>query len=65
MKKVTCTKDIFFEPELFPAMLLSQWRPGHVTLFPNGHGMITGVKDRKAAVAIIHKLCDFITHDRR
>lgn len=65
MKKVSCSKDISFEPELFPAMLLSKWRPAHVTLFHNGHGMITGVKDQKTASSIIHKLCDFLISDGR
>ena len=39
---VCCDQFFSYEPELFPAALISKWAPIHVTLFPNGKGMITG-----------------------
>lgn len=55
-----CTKDLSYEPELFPAALISKWQPAHVTLFPNGKGMITGVKSYDEAVTILQQLSSFI-----
>ena len=55
-----CTKDFSFEPELFPAALISKWSPGHVTLFSNGKGMITGVKCYDKAQRILHDLPSFL-----
>ena len=57
-----CTKDFSFEPELFPAALISKWHPAHVTLFSNGKGMITGVKSRENAEQIFLQLSPFL-HD--
>ena len=56
-----CNKDFSFEPELFPAALISRWIPAHVTLFSNGRGMITGVKERSTAVELLRKLPAFLT----
>ena len=55
-----CNQYFSYEPELFPAALISYWSPAHVTLFPNGKGMITGIKDRDSAVDILHKLPTFL-----
>ena len=62
-----CTKDFSFEPEVFPAALISKWHPSHVTLFPNGKGMITGVKCQEEAQCILDELPSFLlqqTHVR-
>ena len=48
--------DFSYEPELFPAALISKWRPAHVTLFPNGKGMITGVKQKEHALTILREV---------
>lgn len=58
----TCTKDFSFEPELFPAALISKWQPAHVTLFSNGKGMITGVKSHDSAQYILSELPSFLLH---
>jgi len=55
------SKDVFFEPEIFPAILLSKWKPTHITLFANGKGMITGVKDKKTAVDTLSQLIDHLS----
>ena len=58
---VSCNKDLTYEPELFPALLVTKWPPVHVTLFPNGKGMITGIKRRQEAQAILQNLLLFLT----
>lgn len=54
--KNVCNKDISYEPELFPAALISKWAPIHITLFPNGKGIITGVRSRSQASKVLEKL---------
>ena len=57
-----CNQFFSFEPELFPAALISKWHPAHVTLFMNGKGMITGIKDRDTALNILKEVSDFVQH---
>ena len=51
-----CNQYFSYEPELFPAALISRWSPAHVTLFPNGRGMITGIKDEVMVVNLLKEL---------
>jgi len=64
-QNIASSHEIFYEPELFPAILISKWKPAHVTVFANGKGMITGVVYKKAALDILSQVCDFLTlrHD--
>ena len=55
-----CTKDFSFEPELFPAAMISKWQPAHVTLFCNGKGLITAVKSEDKALFILSELTLFL-----
>lgn len=55
-----CNKEFSYEPELFPAALISKWQPAHVTLFPNGKGMLTGIKCREKAFDILCELPHFL-----
>ena len=55
-----CNKDISYEPELFPALLIAKWAPVHVTLFPNGKGMITGIKRRQEAQQVLQQLSTYL-----
>ena len=57
---VVCSKTLSYEPELFPAILISKWHPSHVTLFTNGKGMITGTKSLKCAVEIVNEVNVFL-----
>ena len=57
-----CTQHFSYEPELFPAALISKWHPAHVTLFRNGKGMITGVKSEYDAQCILDDLPTFLAH---
>ena len=56
-----CNKDVSYEPELFPALLIAKWAPVHVTLFPNGKGMITGIKRKEEAQQVLQELCAHLT----
>ena len=56
-----CNSYFSFEPELFPAALISKWSPAHVTLFTNGKGLITGIKDRDSACSILRELPTFLS----
>ena len=56
-----CSKDFSFEPELFPAALISKWHPAHVSV-SNGKGMITGVKSQDEAECILDELPFFLLH---
>ena len=60
---VLCNKDLSYEPELFPAALISKWQPAHITLFPNGRGLITGIKLLSEAEAILDELPTFLAHN--
>jgi len=62
-KQIPCDKDFSFEPELFPAALISKWSPCHVTLFPNGKAMLTGLKSREDALHILDALIAFLHHN--
>ena len=54
--KIICNKNFSYEPELFPALLISKWKSSHVTLFPNGSGIVTGIKNLSHAFSIIKEL---------
>lgn len=56
-----CSKDLSYEPELFPAALISKWQPAHITLFSNGKGMITGIKSEDIAQSIVDELPSFLS----
>ena len=51
-----CNHQISYEPELFPAAILSYWHPKKVTLFPSGHVNITGLKSVSDAIPILNSL---------
>ena len=58
--KHVCNKFCSYEPELFPAALISKWSPVHITLFSNGKGIITGVRLHSEAVNILKELNGFL-----
>lgn len=49
-----------YEPELFPAALISRWLPVHVAVFHNGKVIITGLKSEKHANDILDSLIQFV-----
>lgn len=52
--------DIFYEAELFPALLLRKWAPAHVHVFHNGKVLITGAKTLCHAHRVVHELIHFL-----
>ena len=57
---IVCNGRISYEPELFPALLLSKGKSVHVTLFPNGKGIVTGVRRSVDAIEVLQDiLVDF------
>ena len=60
-----CNGRISYEPELFPALLLSKKSTAHVTLFPNGKGIVTGVRSPTAAVEVLQDILLDLKHRLR
>ena len=58
-----CNKEFSYEAELFPAALISKWHPIHITLFPNGKGMITGIKYKQEALTTLCKVPYFLENN--
>ena len=50
--------ELCYEPELFPAVLISRWLPIHVAVFHNGKVIVTGLKSEDQA----HHMLDSIIH---
>lgn len=59
--KFICNHKFSYEPELFPAALLSEWKPAHVTLFPSGKGLVTGITSTKCIIDIVCDIENFLT----
>ena len=60
-----CNGRISYEPELFPALLLSKRENVHVTLFSSGKGIVTGVRRLSEATEVLQIiLCDLKHHLR-
>ena len=57
-------QDLSYEPELFPAALISQWLPVHVAVFHNGKVIITGLKSETQINPILQSLIDYV-HDQK
>lgn len=55
-RKFISNRNFSYEAELFPAALISYWRPAHVTLFSNGRGMVTGIRSEVEARKIISEI---------
>lgn len=55
---------MLYEPELFPAALISRWLPAHIAVFHNGKVIITGLKSEEDADSIIQTLTDYAQSQR-
>ena len=47
---------VFYEIELFPAALITRWKPAHVALFHNGHVIVTGIKTPREGYHVLRRL---------
>ena len=54
------TSKITYEPELFPAALLTRFHPVHIATFHTGKCIITGLKSLKQAKRIVDKLTTYL-----
>ena len=50
---IPSNKDINYNPELFPAAMVTRWHPAHISLFRSGSAIVTGVKSMAAARQIM------------
>ena len=53
-QNIMCNGRVSYEPELFPALLMTEAKSAHVTLFPNGKGVITGIRRYSDALTLIN-----------
>lgn len=56
--------DLYYEPELFPAALISRWHPVHVAVFHNGKVIITGLKSETQIKPILKSLTHYVYHQQ-
>ena len=52
--------ELSYEPELFPAMLISRWLPVHVAVFHTGKVIITGLKSETQVSPILDTVIDYL-----
>ena len=62
---ILCSAHVSYEPELFPALLLAKWATARVTLFPNGKGIVTGVRSLFQAMTVLRHVLADVKHWRR
>ena len=57
LSKIQCSNArVFYEIELFPAALISNYGPAHVALFHNGHVIVTGIKSSREGHRVLRRL---------
>ena len=57
LSKIQCSNaHVFYEIEVFPAILIRKWEPAHVALFHNGHVIVTGIKSLEEGHCILQNL---------
>ena len=54
--------DLFYESELFPAVLIRKWYPIHISLFHNGNCILTGLTDIEQVSPIVEDLVTFLSN---
>ena len=50
---------ICYDATVFPAAMVTKWSPAHVSIFPDGKVILTGVKTLDAALSILTDLRDY------
>lgn len=61
LSHIPTSDKYFYETEVFPAALISQWHPSHVAIFHSGSVLCTGIKDWTVYSDIILKLHSFLS----
>lgn len=57
-----CNGRLSYEPELFPALLVTEKTNVHVTLFANGKGVVTGVRSALKAIEALQQILRELRH---
>ena len=52
--------QVFYEIELFPAVLIRIWEPAHVAVFHNGHVIVTGIKSINEGYHVLQLLLEML-----
>ena len=61
LSTIQCSNaHVFYEIEVFPAVLIRTWEPAHVALFHNGHVIVTGVKTLEEGYHVINLLLQML-----
>lgn len=61
LQKITQSNgNVFYEIELFPAVLIRKWHPAHIALFHNGKLILTGIKSVDTCQEIFSHLLDYL-----
>ena len=61
LSKIQCSSaQVFYEIELFPAVLIRAWEPAHVALFHNGHVIVTGIKSYEDGCHVLQCLLNML-----
>lgn len=47
---------VFYEVEVFPAAMITTWKPAHVAIFHNGHVVVTGIKSAREGHRVLRRL---------
>ena len=52
--------ELTYEPELFPAMLISRWLPVHVAVFHTGKVIVTGLTCETQVLPMLSAVIDYL-----
>ena len=50
----------FCEIEIFPAALITSWKPAHVALFHSGYVIVTGIKSVQEGHLVLQHVLDML-----
>ena len=56
----TSNYELSYEPELFPAMLISRWLPVHVAVFHTGKVIVTGLTSEMQVLPLLDAVTDYL-----
>ena len=56
----TSNHELSYEPELFPAMLISRWLPVHVAVFHTGKVIVTGLTSEMQVLPLLDAVTDYL-----
>ena len=61
LSSIQCSNaSVFYEIEVFPAVLIRKWEPAHVALFHNGHVIVTGIRSLQEGYQVLDSLLEML-----